>query len=135
MPVSFSDLQSAFEFVSSGGTGENEAYLDRQSGKIYWHSAFGDNGEEWLDDIGGENTLPSRTREISISASLWSWISLVSSCRTNTRKFAISSAEQALTGGTRICWCGVAPSNVGIFFEQGRGSGSEKVVRGERDRP
>ena len=33
MPVSFSDLQLAFEFVSSGGMGENEAYLDRQSGK------------------------------------------------------------------------------------------------------
>ena len=45
MPVSFSDLQLAFEFVSSGGTGENEAYLDRQSGKIYWHSEFGDNDE------------------------------------------------------------------------------------------
>ena len=46
MPVSFSDLQLAFEFVSSGGMGENEAYLDRQSGKIYWHSEFGDNDEE-----------------------------------------------------------------------------------------
>jgi len=32
MPVSFSDLQLAFEFVSDGGKGENEAYLDRQSG-------------------------------------------------------------------------------------------------------
>ena len=38
MAVSFSDLQLAFEFVSSGGMGENEAYLDRQSGKIYWHT-------------------------------------------------------------------------------------------------
>jgi hypothetical protein len=28
MPVSFSDLPLAFEFVSSGGMGENEAYLD-----------------------------------------------------------------------------------------------------------
>ena len=35
MAVSFSDLQLAFEFVSSGGMGENEAYLARQSGKIY----------------------------------------------------------------------------------------------------
>jgi hypothetical protein len=51
MPVSFSDLQLAFEFVSSGGMGENEAYLDRQSGKIYWHSEFGDNDEELPDDI------------------------------------------------------------------------------------
>ena len=30
MPVSFSELQCAFEFVSSGGMGENEAYLDRR---------------------------------------------------------------------------------------------------------
>jgi hypothetical protein len=43
MAVSFSDLQLAFEFVSSGGMGENEAYLDRQSGKIYFvWSALGD---------------------------------------------------------------------------------------------
>ena len=48
MAVSFSDLQLAFEFVSSGGMGENEAYLDRQSGKIYWHSEFGDNDEEYI---------------------------------------------------------------------------------------
>ena len=33
MPVSFSDLQLALEFVSGGGMGENEAYLDRRSGK------------------------------------------------------------------------------------------------------
>jgi hypothetical protein len=43
MPVSFSDLQLAFEFVSGGGMGENEAYLDRQSGKIYWLAEFDDN--------------------------------------------------------------------------------------------
>ena len=30
MAVSFSDLQLAFEVVSSGGMGENEAYVDRQ---------------------------------------------------------------------------------------------------------
>jgi hypothetical protein len=40
MPVSFSDRQLAFEFVTSGGMGENEAYLVRQLGKIYWHSEF-----------------------------------------------------------------------------------------------
>jgi len=54
MTVSFSDLQVAFEFVSSAGMGENEAYLDRQSGKIYWHSEFGDNDEELPDDIDDE---------------------------------------------------------------------------------
>ena len=58
MPVSFSDLQCAFEFVSSGGMGENEAYLDRQSGKIYWHSEFGDDDEELPDDIDDEKYIP-----------------------------------------------------------------------------
>ena len=57
MPVSFSDLQPAFEYVSGGGMGENEAYLDRQSGKIYWHSEFGDNDEELPDDIGDEKYI------------------------------------------------------------------------------
>ena len=51
MPVSFFDLQLAFEFVRSGGMGENEAYLDRESGEIYWRSEFGDSDEELPDDI------------------------------------------------------------------------------------
>jgi hypothetical protein len=37
--------------------GENEAYLDRQSGKIYWHSEFGDNDEELPDDIDDEKYI------------------------------------------------------------------------------
>jgi hypothetical protein len=57
MAVSFSDLRLAFEFVSSGGIGENEAYLDRQSGKIYWHSKFRDNDEELPDDIDDEKYI------------------------------------------------------------------------------
>src|SRR5207244_9319246 len=71
MPVSFSDLQLAFEFVSSGGSGENEAYLDRQSGKIYWHSEFGDNDEELPDDIDDEKyiAIPDK-RELDLGKSL-----------------------------------------------------------------
>ena len=67
MPVSFSDVQLAFEFVSSGGMGENEAYLDRQSGKIYWHSEFGDNDEELPDDIDDEKyiSIPDK-RELDL---------------------------------------------------------------------
>src|ERR1700720_1097655 len=63
MPVSFSDLQLAFEFGSSGGMGENEAYLDRQSGKIYWHSEFGDNDGELPNDIDDEKyiSIPDKT--------------------------------------------------------------------------
>jgi hypothetical protein len=46
MPISFADLQFAFDFVSSGEPGENQAVLDTQSGRIYWHSEFGDNMDE-----------------------------------------------------------------------------------------
>ena len=71
MAVSFSDLRLAFEFVSSGGMGENEAYLDRQSGKIYWHSEFGDNDEELPNDIVDEKyiSIPDK-RELDLGKSL-----------------------------------------------------------------
>ena len=67
MAVSFSDLQLAFEFVSSGGMGENEAYLDRRSGKIYWHSEFSENHEELPDDIDDEKyiSIPDK-RELDL---------------------------------------------------------------------
>src|SRR5205814_7216111 len=71
MPINFSDLQLAFEFVSSGGIDENEAYLDRQSGKIYWHSEFGKNDEELPDDIDNEKyiAIPDR-RELDLGKPL-----------------------------------------------------------------
>src|SRR5258708_5890139 len=71
MAVSFSDLQLAFEFVSSGGMGENEAYLDRRSGKIYWHSEFGENDEELPDDIDDEKyiSIPDK-RELDLGKPL-----------------------------------------------------------------
>src|SRR3984893_13817026 len=71
MPVAFSDLQLAFEFVSSGGMGENEAYLDRQSGQISWHSEFGDNDEEFPDNIDHEKyiSIPDK-RELDVGKPL-----------------------------------------------------------------
>src|SRR6516225_7781872 len=71
MPVNFSDLQLAFEFVSSGSMGENEAFLDRQSGKIYWHSEVGDTDEELPDDIDDEKyiSIPDK-RELDLGKPL-----------------------------------------------------------------
>ncbi|NJM92280.1 MAG: hypothetical protein HC861_06300 [Rhodospirillaceae bacterium] len=46
MSVKFGDLQLAFDFVSSGGLGENRAILDTQTNRLYWHSEIGDNFEE-----------------------------------------------------------------------------------------
>ena len=78
------------------------------------------------------NTFQFRTRESSILASLWSWISLVSSYPSITTKFATSSAEEVLTAVTRICWCGGAPSNSGTISRASprrrlRGSGARRT--------
>ena len=57
MPISFGELQDAFLFTSFGAPGENEAYLDRNSGKFYFHSAYGDNEEELPEDIDDEKYI------------------------------------------------------------------------------
>src|SRR5215831_10717673 len=71
MPVSFSDLQLAFECVSSGDMGETKAYLGRQSGKIYWHSEFGEDDEELPADIDDEKyiSIPDK-RELDLGKPL-----------------------------------------------------------------
>jgi hypothetical protein len=51
VPVAFSDLETAFLFVSGSGMGMNRAFLDKQSGKIYWQSDTADVEEELPDDI------------------------------------------------------------------------------------
>ena len=52
MPVSFKDILEALEFVSAGGMGEHQAFLCKQSGRVYWHSEFSDELGELPDDIG-----------------------------------------------------------------------------------
>jgi len=55
MPVSFREILDAFEFVSvGGGVGEHQAFLCRQTGKIFWRSELSDFDEledELPDDI------------------------------------------------------------------------------------
>ena len=51
MPVSLKDILGAFEFVSAGGIGEHQAFLCKQSGKVYWHSELSDDSDELPDDI------------------------------------------------------------------------------------
>ena len=51
MPVSFKDILEALEFVSAGGMGEHQAFLCKQSGRVYWHSEFSDELGELPDDI------------------------------------------------------------------------------------
>jgi hypothetical protein len=54
MPVSWFDLQSAFDFASGGQPGEHQAFLCKQSGEFLWHSEFGDEIDVLPDDIDDE---------------------------------------------------------------------------------
>ena len=62
MATNYSDIELAFEFVSSGQPFEHEAYLNIDTGEIYWYSEYGDN-EELPVDIDVRNkyvTLPHK---------------------------------------------------------------------------
>jgi hypothetical protein len=59
MPVSLNDLRDAFEFVCAGGGGEHQAFLCKQSGKLYCHSELCDDLDILPDDIDdSEKVLP-----------------------------------------------------------------------------
>jgi hypothetical protein len=51
MAVSLKDLREAFEFVSTGGGDEHQAFLCKQSGKLYWHSVLCDDLDKLPADI------------------------------------------------------------------------------------
>jgi hypothetical protein len=75
MPTSFSEIELAFEFVSSESVGMNEAFLCRRTGKIYWRSdALGldELEEEIPDDIEDEEkyiAIPNK-RELDLGKPL-----------------------------------------------------------------
>ena len=59
MRVSLKDIREAFEFVCAGGGEEHQAFLCKQSGKLYYHSELGDDLDSLPDDIDdGEKFLP-----------------------------------------------------------------------------
>lgn len=66
MPVKFDDILDAFEFVSAGGLGEHQAFLSRQSGKIYWRSELSELDEldeelpEGVEDDGAYLEIPNK---------------------------------------------------------------------------
>jgi hypothetical protein len=47
----FQELLDAFDFVSGGSPVENEAYLSKETGAVYWHSAYADVVDELPIDI------------------------------------------------------------------------------------
>jgi hypothetical protein len=55
--VEFKEIEEAFDFVSFAQMYENQAFLDKESGKIYWHSEYGDNEEELPEDLDNEKYI------------------------------------------------------------------------------
>jgi Uncharacterised protein family (UPF0158) len=55
MAVTFSDLFDGFLFASTGAPYENDAYLCRESGRVYLHSEDIGDLEEMPDDLDDEN--------------------------------------------------------------------------------
>ncbi|MBL1277101.1 MAG: hypothetical protein COB30_013540 [Ectothiorhodospiraceae bacterium] len=54
--IDYNDVEIAFEFINFAPSGENEAYVNVQTGKTYWVSGlgdneFGDDDEAFPDDI------------------------------------------------------------------------------------
>ena len=52
VPVSLKDILGAFEFVCAGGGDEHQAFLCKQSSKLYCHSELCDDLDILPDDIG-----------------------------------------------------------------------------------
>jgi hypothetical protein len=57
MHVDFRDISDALDFVSFGSLYENQAFLDRKTGKIYYHSELGDDFEELPEDIDSDRYI------------------------------------------------------------------------------
>ena len=59
MPISLKEIQEAFEFVCAASEGEHQAFLCKQSDKLYCHSDLCDDLDTLPDDIDdGEKFLP-----------------------------------------------------------------------------
>jgi hypothetical protein len=57
MAIEFQDILEAFELVSFGSMYEHQAFLDKSTGKIYYHSEYGDEMEELPEDIDDERFI------------------------------------------------------------------------------
>src|SRR5262245_38259485 len=109
MPISFREILHAFEFVSvGGGFGEHQAFLCRQTGKIFWRSELSDFDEledELPDDIeDGEKYLeiPDK-RELDLGKPL----ALDFACQVLPKDFekcGAYSATEALMPVSSNCW-------------------------------
>jgi len=51
LSVNFTEIRNAFEFVSSGSPSQHQAYIDKETGAIYWTSSVHDLEEEVPPDL------------------------------------------------------------------------------------
>ena len=57
MVIDFKELMGAFDFVSCGQMYEHQAFLCKETGKIYWRSELGDDIEDLPEDIDDEKYI------------------------------------------------------------------------------
>lgn len=50
MPVKYSDLEDAFQYVSSDMEGINHALLNKETGEHYWSSEYDPDFSDWPED-------------------------------------------------------------------------------------
>ena len=113
MPVAWSDIVSAFEFVSGGDGGET-VFLCRETGEMHWHSGNGDNFEELPEDIDDREKyvkLPDK-RDLDLGQRLVMRFTR-EELPTATTRSSKSSRVAAPIGGSRTCWSTKARSTSG----------------------
>ena len=57
MKVDFREISDALDFVSFGSMYEHQAFLDKETGKIYYHSEYGDDIEELPEDLDSDRYI------------------------------------------------------------------------------
>lgn len=57
MVANFKDISDAFDFVSFASMDEHQAFLNRETGEIYWHSELTDDLEVLPEDIDDEKYI------------------------------------------------------------------------------
>ena len=57
MAVNFKDIVEAFDFVSFGHMYDHQAFLNKETGEIHWHSEVADDFEEMPEDLDDEKYI------------------------------------------------------------------------------
>ena len=106
MPVSLKDIREAFEFVCAGGGGEHQAFLCKQSGKLYCHSDLCDDLDILPNDIDDTEKflqIPDK-KELDLGKPLALDFRPPIPARRLRRRSTIFQQKGRLRQILRICW-------------------------------